>query len=910
MGFGMIDKSYIPSQIEPKWEKRWLAEDYFWGNEKSSKPPFSIVIPPPNVTGSLHLGHALNNALQDILCRYKRMTGHEVCWIPGTDHAGIATQNVVERQLQAEGKSRHDLGREAFVARVWKWKEQSGGQIITQLKRLGCSCDWQRERFTMDPGLSHAVREVFIRLYHEGLIYRGDYMINWCPRCESALADLEVEYPEEPEEGALYRLRYPLVNPQPGLPDAIIIDTTRPETMLGDTAVAVHPEDPRFQQLVGQKVTLPLVGRVIPIIADSFVDPEFGSGAVKITPGHDPNDFEAGRRHQLEVVSVIGPSGKMTAQAGNYAGLDRFVCRERIVEDLKQQGVLLAVQKHQLKTGRCYRCRTVTEPLVSTQWFLKTKELAAEAKAAIVNKKTRLVPVSWQATYFQWLDNIRDWCISRQLWWGHQIPVWYCSCGHMMCQLEAPSRCVRCESTELKQDPDVLDTWFSSALWPFSTMGWPEQTATLKKFYPTTTLVTGFDILFFWVARMMMMGLKLTGKVPFYDIYLHAMVRDEHGQKMSKTKGNVIDPLQVIEQFGADALRFTLAILTVQGRDLNLATARIEGYRNFINKIWNALRYVLMVADGTLLVTEGNTNGTHASLQTAPGRLLTSRENFPTDLAARWIRSRLARLIESTHLALEQYEFSEMCTASYRFFWDEFCSWYLEISKLQLKTSPGQGEKIVNNLLAISDVSLRILHPVIPFVTEELWQALPSLDRKPRVGLAEASYPTRHEFFDAFQLDEQAESQMTLLQELIGAIRTVRSEKDIDPGKPLTVYLQGNEEEIAVVNDNQWMVKGLARVGDLHLGRSDDEGVSCVVSKLQVFVSLKGAVDAEEERKKLKAEIARIEAELARVRGKLANESFLEKAAKTVVEKEQAKLREFEEKLSLLRAEEKRLSGN
>ncbi len=880
----MVEKGYDPKRIEEKWAQYWPTTEMFHAREQAPNNPFSIVIPPPNVTGSLHLGHALNNTLQDILCRYKRMSGFEVLWMPGTDHAGIATQNVVERQLAAQGIKRQDIGREEFLKRVWEWKRHSGGEIISQLKRLGCSCDWKRERFTMDEGLSKTVREVFVRLYHESYIYRGDYMINWCPRCESALADLEVEYPEENEDGFLYQLRYPIEgNP----PQSIIVETTRPETMLGDTAVAVHPEDTRYQHLVGKKVLLPLTGRVIPIIQDSFVDPTFGSGAVKITPGHDPNDFEAGKRHQLEIVSVIGPAGKMNAQAGKYAGLDRFECRKQILEDLKKEGVLLEVKKHQLKTGRCYRCQTITEPLVSTQWFMKMNKLAEDAKKAVTSEKTKIVPKNWEATYFQWLDNIRDWCISRQLWWGHQIPVWYCSCGEVICVTEAPKTCPKCKGNELRQDPDVLDTWFSSALWPFSTMGWPEETALLKKFYPTSVLVTGFDILFFWVARMMMLGLKLTQTVPFYDIYLHAMVRDEHGQKMSKTKGNVIDPLVLIEAYGADALRFTLTILALQGRDVNLAESRIEGYRNFINKIWNAVRYTLLQFN-----------------EEEPSKLsrnIASTADLSHSVAARWIRSRLARNIQANITAYEKYDFSELASLNYRFFWDEFCAWYVEISKLELKEGDSlEKERILNNLLLMIDASLRLLHPIIPFVTEELFQGLPKINNEARDSLSQSSFPTLSAWHQFLVIDPEAEKQIDLMREVVTAIRTLRAENNIPPGVLLRVLVEGKSEESQHLLNLSALIKGLSRLSALEVGQKPTHALTIVVSSLSLSVVIEEGVDSEKELSRITKELAVIESELERAQAKLSAEEFVKKAPAAVVEKERKKIIELESKKVLL----------
>jgi len=584
-----FDKGYEPHEVEKRWYEYWEKEQLFAAQDQSPQASYSIVIPPPNVTGVLHMGHALNITMQDILCRYRRLRGDNVLWMPGTDHAGIATQNVVEKKLVADGTDRHQLGREKFIEAVWQWREKYGSAIINQLKRLGASCDWKRERFTMDEGLSQAVRKVFVQLYDEGLIYRGNYIINWCHRCHTALADLEVEH--EDHDGHLYHIRYPF----PQGPDGIVVATTRPETMLGDTAVAVHPEDERYQNIEADTVLLPLMNREIPIIKDSYVDMSFGTGGLKITPAHDPNDFEIGTRHNLATVKVISDNGDMTAEAGAYEGLDRFECRKAVVKDLEQQGLLVKIEPYQHSVGHCYRCKTVIEPNLSRQWFVRVKPLAEKAIAAVESGETRIIPDMWTNTYYDWMNNIRDWCVSRQIWWGHQIPAWTCGdCGEIMVAMEAPQTCQGCNSKNLVQETDVLDTWFSSALWPFSTMGWPEETPLLKTFYPTSVLVTGFDILFFWVARMMMMGIHFMKEVPFKDVYVHALVRDEAGKKMSKSKGNVIDPLSVIERYGTDAFRFTLAAFAAQGRDIKMSEKRVDGYRHFINKLWNAARFALM----------------------------------------------------------------------------------------------------------------------------------------------------------------------------------------------------------------------------------------------------------------------------------------------------------------------------
>ena len=662
-----MPKGYEPKEVEEKWYKYWEDRQLFRAEAKSDRKPFCIVIPPPNVTGSLHMGHALNNTLQDILCRFKKMQGYNVLWQPGTDHAGIATQNVVERELAAKGTDRHQVGREKFIELVWEWKEKYGGVIINQLKRLGSSCDWSRERFTMEEGLSRAVREVFVRLYEEKLIYRGDYIINWCPRCRTALADLEVEHEEM--DSSLYYIHYRFKD----RPGRLTVATTRPETLLGDTAVAVHPEDERYQGVAGSQVILPVLNKPIPVILDKYVDKEFGTGALKITPAHDANDFEIGNTHHLERIRVLDDGGRMNELAGPYRGMDRFECRERIVEDLKKAGLLEKIEPYRNAVGHCYRCKKMIEPLLSKQWFVKVGPLAEKAVAAVREGRTRIVPPNWELTYYEWMNHIKDWCISRQIWWGHRIPAWYCGkCGEVIVAREEPKTCPQCGSHHLVQETDVLDTWFSSALWPFSTLGWPDQTEELKTFYPTATMVTGFDILFFWVARMMMMGLHFMGDVPFRDVYIHALVRDAYGKKMSKSKGNVIDPLNVIDRFGTDAFRFTLAALAAQGRDIKLSEEKIAGYRHFVNKLWNSARLVLMNLDGDDPAKHGE--AVHS-------------------LADRWVLSRLHQVSEEVTKALEEYRFNDGASLCYQFVWHEFCDWYLELAKEAIYSENGAALK-------------------------------------------------------------------------------------------------------------------------------------------------------------------------------------------------------------------------
>ena len=871
MASKVLDKSYDPHRVEEKWYAHWEKQGYFRADEHSTRPPYCIVIPPPNVTGVLHIGHALNNTLQDILVRFKRMKGYEALWLPGTDHAGIATQNVVEKQLATEGLDRHALGREKFVERVWKWKAQSGGTIIGQLKKLGASCDWSRERFTMDEGLSEAVREVFIRLYQEGLIYRSHYIINWCPRCRTALADLEVEHQETP--GKLYHLKYPIK----GENRFLVVATTRPETMLGDTAVAVHPEDKRYQMDVGKKVVLPVVGREISVIADPYVDIEFGTGALKITPAHDFNDFEIGLKYGLEQIKVIDEEGRMSENTSLYQGLDRFECRRRIVEDFERDGVLLKIEDYRHMVGHCYRCKTVVEPNLSLQWFVRTKPLARMAIEAVRDGRTRIIPEMWEKTYFEWMENIRDWCISRQIWWGHRIPAWYCeACGEVIVAKETPKACCKCGGERLRPETDVLDTWFSSGLWPFSTLGWPKETLELKRFYPTSVLVTGFDILFFWVARMMMMGLKFMGEVPFRDVYIHGLVRDEKGEKYSKTRGNVVDPLDLIERFGADALRFTLAALTMPGSDLKLSEARTDGYRHFANKIWNASRFALMnLEDFNLNEMEKNDPA----------------EDF--SLPDQWIRGRLNQVIREVEASLEAYAFNEATHALYQFVWHEFCDWYLELIKPSLYPSEDKKRRVLTQrtLLEVLDAILRMLHPFMPFITEEIWQQLPG--RKENESIMMAEFPRPHPRYDK----EKAADRMGLIIEVITALRNIRGEMNLPPGEQIVALLRSKNEEVRkTLCDHQSFIQTLARVKELTLGQDLEKplySAFVVVRDVEIFVPMDRS-RMEEERKRLQKEIQKIEKEIAFVGKKLSNEQFLAKAPPEVVQEEKEKASQYQ----------------
>ncbi|HYB41697.1 MAG TPA: valine--tRNA ligase [Candidatus Methylomirabilis sp.] len=862
-----IADRYDPARVETRWYGSWEERGYFHADAASTRRPYSIAIPPPNVTGSLHWGHALNNTLQDILIRYKRMDGFETLWVPGTDHASIAVHVILERLLATEGKTKEDLGRAAFLERAWKWKEESGGTIIRQLKRLGASCDWRRERFTMDPGLSAAVRETFVRLWEEGLIYQGDYIVNWCPRCQTVLSDLEVER-EERDADFVYIKYGPLT-----------LGTVRPETKLGDTALAVHPRDRRYRKYVGKTMEVPSVEGTITlqVVADAAVDPKFGTGVIKVTPGHDPVDFEIGRRHNLPVRTVIGFDGKMTALAGKYAGLDRFECRTRIVEDLQALGLIERIEPYRHAVGVCYRCKTVVEPLVSKQWYVRMAPLAEPAIKAVRSGRVKIAPRGWRKTYYHWMENIRDWPISRQLWWGHRIPVWYCDAdGSIHVSRDDPSACPQCGGA-LRQDPDVLDTWFSSGLWPFSTLGWPEPTADLAKFYPTSCLVTGFDILFFWVARMIMLGLRCTGEIPFRHVYIHALVRDAEGQKMSKSKGNVADPLAVMEKFGTDAFRFTLAALAAQGRDIRLAEERIEGYRNFANKLWNASRLVL------------------SNLEGYDPRL--AKRGAPS-VADRWILSRLAGTIAAVRRALDSYRFNDAASAVYQFLWHELCDWYLEIAKQRLYQTEDPIARAVaqHTLVQALETTLRLLHPFMPFISEELWQRLPH--RGESIVIAPFPRPTRG------WRDAEAERQMKPVVDIVGAIRAIRSESRIPPATELAVTIRpGSPAAGAIVAAAAPLIGALSRSAITVAPDAERpvQSAHAVADDAEVFVHLAGVVDLVAERNRLLKEIDRAEREIRFLEGKLSRADFVERAPAEVVERERTRLAEqgrIREKLS------------
>jgi valyl-tRNA synthetase len=876
-----LPKAYEFSAVEKKWYEYWEKHKKFHATMDDGKPSFSIVIPPPNVTGVLHVGHALNNTLQDVLVRYKRMQGYNVLWLPGTDHAGIATQNVVERQLAAENISRHDIGRKKFIERVWQWKEESGGQIINQLKRLGCSCDWDRERFTMDEGLSRAVREVFARLYHEGLIYKGDYIINWCPRCHTALADLEVEH--EPTDGKLYNIRYPFTTGD----GYLVVATTRPETMLGDTAVAVHPSDERYNNLPEKAVVLPLVNRTIPIVFDAHVEREFGTGALKVTPAHDLNDFEISRRHDLPALKIMDESGTMNEAAGDYAGLDRFACRKKVVEDLEKLGLLEKIEDYQHGVGHCYRCQTVVEPTLSKQWFVSVKPLAEKAIAAVKEGQTKIHPKTWENTYFDWMYNIRDWCISRQIWWGHQIPAWTCEdCGELIVSNIDPEECTKCAGSKLVQETDVLDTWFSSALWPFSTLGWPDNTKELSVFYPTSVLITSFDILFFWVARMMMMGLHFMEEIPFKDVYLHALVRDAEGQKMSKSKGNVMDPLLVMDKYGTDALRFTMIAFAAQGRDVRLSEDRIEGYRHFINKIWNAARFALLhIRDSHPTPIE----------EIDPETL---------SLPHQWILSRTNHTIGEVHKALNDYRFNDAAHSLYQFVWHEFCDWYLEWLKDilfgddELAKTTGQGI-----LFALLEIILKLLHPITPFVTEEIWSVLPGN----RSSIMTEPFPEQVDSWNNPEADASAE----LLMGVVTGFRNIRSETGIHPSARIDgVIICPVKHKAEVLKNNSKAVRERARVGELHIlqeGKQPQGAASYIFNEIEIFVPLAGLVDVDQELAKLEKEMDKVSLQLKKVEGKLGNSKFLDNAPEEVVAGEKEKQETMSAKLAKINESMERL---
>jgi len=910
MSAPQLDKTYDPKAVEARWYHTWIERGYFHASTTNPGQPYSIVIPPPNVTGSLHVGHALNHSLQDILIRWRRMQGRNTLWLPGTDHAGIATQNVVEKQLLAEGTSRESLGRERFIERVWQWKATSGNTIVNQQKQLGESCDWDRLRFTMDEGLSKAVLEVFVRLYEDGLIYRGERLINWCPRCLTALSDIEVEH--EDVKGKLYHIRYPLMDDPH---TTLIVATTRPETMLGDTAVAVHPDDPRYRHLIGKKIRLPLTGRDIPIVGDSIlVDLEFGTGAVKITPAHDFNDFEAGERHSLDRIRILDMHANMLNEselrlatqvepeiAIALAGLPVQKARLRIEQLLSDHGVLEKVEPHKMTLGKCYRCKTVVEPYLSIQWFVKIKPLAEPAIKAVEDGRIRIIPESWTNNYMGWMRDIKDWCISRQIWWGHQIPAWYCEpCNggflrskhderpligldvNPIVAKSRPEKCPQCGSINLVQDPDVLDTWFSSGLWPFSTLGWPEQTQELKTYYPTSTLVTGLDILFFWVARMIMLGLKFMDDVPFRDVYIHALVRDAEGQKMSKSKGNVIDPLHVMDQFGTDALRFTLASMASPGRDIKLAEERIEGYRNFANKIWNAARFSLMYLDGPRTATSP------------------VERSFPN----RWILSRLNQTIQTVSAELGNYRFDRASNALYHFIWHEYCDWYLELIKpvLQDPAHP-DGPVTRQTLLETLEITMRLLHPFMPFITEEIWQTIPHQGE----SVVVQTYPAPNTTWHA----PEAEHLYTLLEQTVSLVRTGRVLLNYPPGQQI-LFSAAHEDQKKhrLLQELQRHLAHLSR-GTANVAPQSawpaTKLLRLVQEGLSVGLVVSGDVDLKKALDRIVKQQDEQEKEIGRLNGKLGNQEFVAKAPPEVISDHQTRLQSLRNDQAMLASSEQQL---
>ncbi|KJS19362.1 MAG: valyl-tRNA synthetase [Clostridiaceae bacterium BRH_c20a] len=861
-----LSKVYDPKQVEEKWYTHWEENKYFHADVEKEKPHFSIVMPPPNVTGSLHLGHALDNTLQDILTRWRRMQGYNTLWLPGTDHAGIATQAKVEEQLTKEGTTKQELGREKFLERAWGWKEQYGNRITEQLRKLGTSCDWDRERFTMDSGCSKAVKEIFVRLYEKGLIYQGNYIINWCPKCQTTISDIEVEHADA--QGKLYHLRYPTEDGT----DYIEVATTRPETMLGDTAVAVHPEDKRYAHLIGSYLVLPILKRVIPVIADSYVDSKFGTGAVKITPAHDPNDFEMARRHDLPEIAVMDKHAIMNENAGPYQGLERYECRKQIVKDLESQGFLVKIEEHGHALGHCYRCDTIIEPMVSKQWFVKMKPLAEPAIRVAKEGQVKFVPERFTKVYLDWMENIRDWCISRQLWWGHRIPVWYCQeCGEVICSKEEPQYCGSCNSHKLEQDQDVLDTWFSSGLWPFSTLGWPQETKDLARYYPTSVLVTGRDIIFFWVARMIFSALESMEEIPFREVFIHGLILDAQGRKMSKSLGNGVDPLEVIEEYGADTLRFMLITGNTPGNDLRFQFERLDAARNFANKIWNAARFVLMNLEDY--------------------QEDTPHSNY--NMADQWILSRYNSTIKEVTRLLDKYELGEAGRELYDFIWNEFCDWYIELAKPRLYSKEDlENKRTAQKVLAeVLKGTLELLHPFMPFITEEIWQHLPHSGK----SIMLTDWPQEQEDL----IDKKVETEMSLTMDIIRAIRNLRSEMNVPLGKKAEVIIVANKKDsLEMIRKGQAYIVSLATVSDLTLELSLDEkpeqAVTAVIQGIEIFLSLKDLVDIEKETVRLEKELAKVNQEIDRLDKKLNNEGFLAKAPIDVVEGEKEKLANYQ----------------
>jgi valyl-tRNA synthetase len=875
-----MDKVYDPTKVEEKWYEKWIENGYHKSSSSGDKPPFTIVIPPPNVTGSLHIGHALNNTLQDILIRYKRMKGFDALWIPGTDHAGIATQMMVERELEKEGISRTDIGRDAFLERVWQWKQESGNIITRQLRRLGALPDWDKERFTMDEGLSNAVRKVFVDLYDQDLIYKDKRLVNWDPKLCTAISDLEVEQREV--NGNFWHFKYPIEDSN----EFITVATTRPETMLGDTGVAVHPEDERYKHLVGKNVVLPLVGRKIPIVADEYSDPEKGTGAVKITPAHDFNDFEVGQRQHLEIINIFDSTARLNDNVPDvYRGLDRFEARKRVIEDLETQGLLVEIEDtvHTVPYGD--RSGVVIEPWLTDQWYVDAEKLAVEAISCVEDGRVKFIPKYWERTYFEWLRNIEPWCISRQLWWGHQIPAWYGPDGHVFVKhseeeaLEASKEHYG-KDVGLVRDPDVLDTWFSSGLWPFSTLGWPEANPDLEKYYPTSVLVTGFDIIFFWVARMIMQGLKFMGDVPFKEVYIHGLIRDEKGQKMSKTRGNVIDPLEVIDEYGADAMRFSLTALSTLGRDIKLSMPVIQGYRNFINKIWNASRFSMMNLEGY------------------DPDLVPSNEELST--YDKWILTKLNHTIKEVEHALESYEFDKAASSIYQFFWAEYCDWYLELVKPILYGENKEDKQRTQSVLVrVLTTALGLLHPIAPFVSEELYQRLKSFGVQIKGvdgDIAECIVVSAFPEFDESEVYTEAEHEVEFIKDIVAAIRGLRVLVGLHPSERVNIILLPDSDSIQnYITPNKKSIIGLASLSGLELieGNKPDKAIAQIIPGVEVFLPVEGLIDIEKESQRIKKEIGKVAKDLEQTKRKLSDSKFLDRAPDDIIEKEKEKLEEF-----------------
>ena len=882
-----MPRAYEPASVESRIYERWMDGGFFTPTVDRSRSPFVIIAPPPNVTGELHMGHALTAALEDLMVRWHRMKGEPTLFLPGTDHAGIATQVVVERMLASDGISRHDLGRERFVERVWEWVDRYGNTIYEQLKRLGASCDWTRSSFTLDEGPSRAVRTTFVNLYKKGLIYRGERITNWCPRCSTALSDLEVKHQEE--DGRLYFVRY-LAE---GGGDGVTVATTRPETLLGDTGVAVNPEDERYADMVGKAVILPVLGRTIPVVADEVVDPEFGTGALKVTPGHDPADFDIGQRHGLPIVNVMNLDGTMNDNAGPYEGQDRFECRERIVEQLESEGLLERIEPNHHSVGHCDRCDEVVEPIVSAQWYVKMEPLARPAREAVADGRIRIIPERFAKIYFNWMDNIRDWCVSRQLWWGHRIPVWYCGeCNEVIVELEDPASCPKCSSQKLERDPDVLDTWFSSGLWTHSTLGWPDQTDDLDYFFPTSVMETGHDILFFWVARMIMLGMENMGEAPFHTVYLHGLVRDPEGVKMSKSKGNVLDPLDLIDIYGSDALRFALTTGNSPGNDMRLSEQKLEGSRNFANKLWNASRFVI----SNLASAEGLDNWER------PG--LDHRHD-------RWIVSRFNRTAARVDTYMEEYQFGEAQRLIYDFLWNEYCDWYIEMSKIRMRSDGGTASSPLPVLAYVLDGVLRMLHPFMPFITEEIWtalmDALPAGETRPE-ALIVARYPES----EPALIDEEAETEVGAMIDVVRAVRNLRAEFRLPAAENVPATVDAPELG-PVIEDEVSSIVGLARAEPLIVGPPDGDGsddrVSAVLPGVTVTIRLGGLVDLDRERDRLNEELKELETNRARLSARLDDDSFVSKAPEEVVERERERFQRAGERLVRVRDILSRLGG-